>query len=67
MDRQSSKSTAPAAPGFLTRSNIMTTYTFQRATYNGTNGWFATRRIDGVYAGKQFGRTRAAAQASFDV
>lgn len=42
------------------------TYTFQRATYNGTTGWFATRRINGVYAGKQFGRTRAAAQASFD-
>lgn len=43
----------------------MTTYTFQRATYNGVPGWFATRRIDGVYAGKQFGRTRAVAQASF--
>lgn len=45
----------------------MITFTFQRAAYNGTNGWFATRRIAGVYAGKQFGRTRAAAQASFGV
>lgn len=44
----------------------MTAFTFQRATYNGISGWFATRRINGVYAGRQFGRTRAAAQASFD-
>lgn len=44
----------------------MTTFTFQRATYNGTYGWFANRRINGVYTGKQFGRTRQAAQASFD-
>lgn len=43
-----------------------TTFTFERATYNGVYGWFATRRIDGVYAGKQFGKTRKAAQAAFD-
>ena len=44
----------------------MTTFTFQRATYNNINGWFATRRINGVYAGKQFGRTRAAAKSEFE-
>lgn len=44
----------------------MTEFTFQRATYNGAKGWFATRRIGGVYAGKQFGRTRAEAQAKFE-
>ena len=44
----------------------MTTFTFQRVTFNGVKGWFATRRINGVYAGKQFGRTQTAAKASFD-
>lgn len=44
----------------------MTTYTFEKATYNGVSGWFATRRIDGIYAGKQFGKTKAEAKAAFD-
>ena len=44
----------------------MTTFTFERATYNSVFGWFATRRIDGVYAGKQFGKTRKAAQLAFE-
>lgn len=44
----------------------MTTYTYQAATYNGVKGFFAERRIDGVYAGKQFGKTRKAAREAFD-
>lgn len=43
----------------------MTTFTFQKVVFNGVAGWFATRRIAGVYAGKMFGKTKAAAQAAF--
>lgn len=42
------------------------TFTFERVTLNGQRGWIATRRIDGVFAGRQFGKTKAAAKASFD-
>jgi hypothetical protein len=42
------------------------TFTFQAVTYNGVKGYFATRRINGVYAGKQFGRTQKAAKAAFE-
>lgn len=44
----------------------MATYTFEKATYNSVKGWFCTRRIDGVYAGKQFGNTKVAAKAAFE-
>jgi hypothetical protein len=44
----------------------MTTYTYQAANYNGVKGFFAERRIDGVYAGKQFGKTRKAAREAFE-
>ena len=44
----------------------MPTFTFQSATYNGVKGYFATLRINGVYAGKQFGRTQRAAREEFD-
>ena len=43
----------------------MTSYTFERVILNGAKGWIATRRIAGVFAGRQFGRTRAAAVAAF--
>ena len=44
----------------------MTTYTYTAATYNGKKGFFAERRIDGVYAGKMFGATKKAAREAFD-
>jgi hypothetical protein len=44
----------------------MTTYTFERVTLNGVKGWFAVRRIQGVYAGQLFGKTKHAAIAAFD-
>jgi hypothetical protein len=45
---------------------IMTTFTYEAVNFNGVKGWIATRRIDGVHAGKQFGRTQRAARESFD-
>ena len=44
----------------------MISYSFERATYNGISGWFCTRRINNVYAGKQFGRTKRDAIAQFN-
>jgi len=43
----------------------MTSYSFERVTFNGMRGWFCTRRINGVYSGKQFGRTKQAAINAF--
>ena len=48
------------------RKSKMTTYTYTAATYNGKKGFFAERRIDGVYAGKMFGATKKAAREAFD-
>ena len=45
----------------------MITYSFQRATYNGIFGWFCTRRINNVYAGKQFGKTKRDAIEQFSL
>ena len=45
---------------------IMTTYAFQRVTLNGVKGWLAVRRINGVYAGQLFGKTKHAAIAAFE-
>ena len=44
----------------------MTTFTYQAVTLNGIKGWIATRRINGVYAGRQFGKTQKAARAAFE-
>ena len=44
----------------------MTTFTFERATVNNVSGWIAVCRIDGLYAGKQFGRTKSEAKESFN-
>lgn len=44
---------------------VKDTFTFERRSCNGIAGWFATRRIDGVFAGVQFGKTRKAACAAF--
>ena len=43
-----------------------TLFQYQRVTYNGVKGYFATRYIAGVYSGKQFGTTRTAARKAFD-
>ena len=45
----------------------MITYTFQRATYNGMFGWLCTRRINNVYAGQQFGKTKRDAIEQFSL
>jgi hypothetical protein len=39
-------------------------HSFRRATYNGEQGWIVTRRDRGVFIGRAFGRTRAAAVAA---
>jgi hypothetical protein len=44
----------------------MTTYTYEKVTLNGKKGWIATRRIEGVHAGKQFGKTKKAAREAFN-
>jgi hypothetical protein len=46
--------------------NEMTTYTYQAATYNGKKCYFATRHIDGIYAGKMFGASKQAAANAFE-
>jgi len=38
------------------------TYTYESVTYNGQRGWFAVRRVDGVFAGRAFGKTKKAAR-----
>jgi hypothetical protein len=44
----------------------MTTYTFQKVRLNGKNGWIATRYINSIHAGKQFGITKKQAIAAFE-
>jgi len=44
----------------------MTTYTYQSVTYNGKKGYFAERRIYGIYDGKMFGSTKKAAREAFE-
>jgi hypothetical protein len=39
-------------------------HSFRRATVNGERGWIVTRRDRGVFIGRAFGRTRAAAVAT---
>ena len=43
----------------------MITYTFQKVKYNGINGYIATKRIDGLFIGKQFGKTKTEAIKQF--
>ena len=43
----------------------MITYTFEKVKYNNVDGWFETRRIDGIYSGKQYGKTKALAKQAF--
>jgi hypothetical protein len=45
---------------------MATTFTYEAVTLNGVKGWIATRRIDGVHSGKQFGKTKKAAREAFD-
>tara|TARA_R110002126_G_scaffold54971_1_gene148355 strand:+ start:5640 stop:5795 length:156 start_codon:yes stop_codon:yes gene_type:complete len=44
----------------------MTKYTFQKVRFNGVNGWIVTRWVNGVHAGKAFGKTKKAAIEQFD-
>ena len=45
---------------------MATTFTYEAVTLNGVKGWIATRRIDGVHSGRQFGKTKKAAREAFD-
>lgn len=40
---------------------MKTTFSFERVTYNSVKGWIVTMRKNGLFAGRSFGRTRAAA------
>lgn len=42
------------------------TFTYEAVRLNGVNGFIATRWINGVHSGKQFGKTKKAARAAFD-
>ena len=44
----------------------MPKFTFEKVTLNNQTGYIATRRIDGVFAGTAFGKTRKDAIAAFD-
>ncbi len=44
----------------------MITYTFQKVTYNGIQGYIATQRINGLFNGKQFGKTKTQAIKQFE-
>jgi hypothetical protein len=43
----------------------LVSYDFERVTYNGRPGFFATRRVNGVYVGRRFGQSKALAIAAF--
>ena len=40
---------------------MKTTFSAQRVTYNGVKGWIVEMRVDGVFSGRCFKRTKAAA------
>jgi hypothetical protein len=40
---------------------MKTTFSFERVTYNGIKGYIVTMRKNGLFSGRSFGRTRAAA------
>ena len=46
---------------------MKTTFSTQRVTYNGVKGWIVEMRINGVFAGRCFGRTKAAAKEQLQV
>lgn len=56
----------PSNSARVKRRIKMTTFTYEAVRLNGKNGYIATRRIDGVHAGKAFGKTKAAARAAFE-
>jgi len=41
-------------------------FTFEKVALNGVNGWLATKRVDGVFYGTLFGKTKKAAVSSFN-
>ena len=44
----------------------MNTYTFEAVKLSGVNGYIVSKRINGVFAGKAFGKTKSAARAKLD-
>jgi hypothetical protein len=44
----------------------METYTYQKVVLNGKPGWLATKRVNGVHAGRCFGKTKKAAREAFN-
>ena len=49
-----------------TGESKMTTFAYEAVRLNGQNGYIVTRRIDGVHAGKAFGKTKTAARAALE-
>ena len=43
------------------------TFEYQSVNLNGVKGYIATLRIDGVHAGRRFGKTKKAAREAFDI
>ena len=41
------------------------TFSYEAVRLNGVSGFIATRRVNGVHAGKQFGKTKKAAREAF--
>ncbi len=44
----------------------MLEYSYEKAKVNGQNGYIATRRKDGLFCGKAFGKTKAQAREAFE-
>jgi len=41
-------------------------FTFEKVTLNSVNGWLATKRMDGVFSGTLFGKTKKDAMRAFE-
>jgi hypothetical protein len=57
----------PGGTGNLEIIMNKTTFTYQAVRLNGVSGYIATRWVDRVHAGKQFGKTKKAAREAFDL
>ena len=51
----------------VTGASMKTTFSTKRVIYNGQQGWIVEMRINGVFAGRCFGRTKAAAKEQLQV
>lgn len=45
---------------------MQVTFTYRRVRLNCTRGWITPRRINGIFDGRRFGKTRADAREAFD-